>query len=267
MSKLPAPYAIACADIGTVREKEEKTSFGWRIAHPPSPSREEWCDGSGGNGIKEFIRTVADVIQHGRLALGFECPLWVPVAKKPTDLYRARCMDWVELGGKRLSRSWSASAGVVSLSVGLTQVTWILRRVREKVEEVPPVFFDWESFSKADRGVFLWEALVSGGSSNPAEGAGRHVADATRAVHKFVSCVRSDGTGDPTPKKCEKNCTKPSGKDEPNCKDRVRARSLIGAALLWAGWSSDASLLHQKCIVLRTTKGPAKPASGVSLES
>lgn len=265
---LPTPFAIACADIGTVREKEDKTSFGWQIVHPlPSYRENKWGNGLGGNKINKFVCAVADAIRDGRLALGFECPLWVPVAKEPTDLYRARCMDWVDLDGKRLSRSWSASAGVVSLSVGLTQVAWILRRVREKVDEVPPVFFDWESFSKAERGVFLWEALVSGGSSDPAEGAGRHVADATRAVHKFVSCVRRDGTSDPTPKECEKNCKKPNGKKEPNCKDKVRARSLIGAALLWAGWSSDASLLHQKCIVLRTTKGPAKPASKVSLES
>lgn len=256
MSVLTAPFAIACADIGTVREKEDKTSFGWQIVHSLSSDRKnEWSNGPGGNEIEEFVCTVADAIRDGRLALGFECPLWVPVAKEPTDLYRARCMDWVNLDGKRLSRSWSASAGVVSLSVGLTQVAWILRCVREKVGVPPPVFFNWEPFSKAERGVFLWEALVSGGSSSTPEGPGRHVADASRAVNKFVSCLGSDGTEDPTPNECAENCRKPNGKDEPNCKDKVKARSLIGAALLWAGWSSDVSLLHRKCIVLRTTKG------------
>lgn len=262
MSTLPAPFTIACADIGTVREKEDKTSFGWQIVHPLASYREnKWGNGSGGNEINKFVCAVADAIRDGRLALGFECPLWVPVAEEPTDLYRARCMDWVELDGKRLSRSWSSSAGVVSLSVGLSQVAWILQCVREKVGAPPPVFFDWKSFSKAERGVFLWEALVSGGLSSTPEGSRRHVADASRAVNKLVSCLGSDGTGDPTPSKCKENCKKPNGKDEPNCKDKVRVRSLIGAALLWAGWSSDVSLLHRKCIVLRTTKGPANKAN------
>ena len=34
-------------------------------------------------------------------------------------------------------------------------------------------------------------------------------------------------------------------------KPEFRTRSLIGAALLWAGWSTDIRLLHEPCLVIQ----------------
>lgn len=248
MNRPTSPLAIACADIGSVATGR----FGWMVA-PALSTTGQAGSPTDGSDIDSFVTEVARAIQRGRVALGFECPLWVPVADKeqPTNLTASRCVDL------NPSRPWSAGAGAAVLTTGLTEVAWILDRLKGGSDEGPPVFFDWNSFRTSDRGVFLWEAFVSGGVSGSAKGAGPHVDDAAVAVEEFRRRIGPHGTDDPTPAKCKPHCA------APNCKDKegVRTRSLIGAALLWAGWSSDANLLHRQCVVVRTTKGPAGAAS------
>lgn len=191
--------------------------------------------------MKRFVKVLNDAIQSGPVALGFECPMWVPMATKPVNLTGRRCMDdrW----------PWSAGGGAPALAVGLTEVAWILARIKKKsAGEGTPVFFDWPSFRDAQRGVFLWEAFVSGDGGKGVKQAGSHVADAKAAIRELERRMDSSDAGDPTPGRCV-DCK------EPNCKDKVEVRSLIGAALLWAGWSSNVALLRQRCIVIRTTKG------------
>ena len=60
-----------------------------------------------------------------KVALGFECPLWIPVAPDPKDLTKARKVDG--------NRAWSAAAGLGALATGLTQVPWILDEVRRQL--------------------------------------------------------------------------------------------------------------------------------------
>ena len=62
--------------------------------------------------------------------------------------------------------------------------------------------------------------------------AGSHEADAMAAVNAFRSAL-----SDPEPKSAVAT--------------KSRTRSLIGAALLWAGWSTDIRLLHEPCLVIR----------------
>lgn len=238
----PSSFAIACADIGSVA----RGRFGWAITHRFSAGGragvpEEGKDPEGGD-LKQFACTVAKAIQRGRVALGFECPMWVPVAGEPAALTASRCID-----RKPSPRPWSAGAGAAVLTVGLTQVASILKRIKECAGECPPVFFDWPSFRDAQRGVFFWEAFVTGGGGKTKKQAGSHVADAKSAIREFERLIDSSGTGDPTPGRCV-DC------EEPNCKDEVDVRSLVGGALLWAGWSSDVRLMHQQCIVIRTIK-------------
>ena len=165
------------------------------------------------------------------MALRFECPLWVPVAPDPKDLTRARNVDG--------NRAWSAVAGPTALATGLTQVSWILDKVRRKLAaqraRLPQVYLDWTAFSKADSGLLLWEAFVTGNGKHLAPpGTNPHSADALFACREFAARL-------PNP-------TASSVPEPPR-----RIRSLIGGAILWAEWSTDLALLRTPCIVVRPT--------------
>ena len=67
---------ICCADIGSVANGR----FGW-AGHSGEPDREGWF----GTDIGEFAQFVADRLAiEEKVSLGFECPLWIPVANEPS---------------------------------------------------------------------------------------------------------------------------------------------------------------------------------------
>ncbi len=201
---------IYCADIGSVANG----NFGW-AGCSGEPDRE----GSSGTDIREFAQVVADRLAvEEKVSLGFECPLWIPVANEPSRLTRARPGE----GG----RPWSAAAGSTSLTTGLVQVAWILDRIRRQSKNTKP-FLDWRAFQRSQSGLFIWEALVTGRAKS-----GSHEADAMAGVKAFCGAL-----GDPEPE----SAVEPTS----------RTRSLIGAALLWTGWSTDIRLLHKPCLVIR----------------
>ena len=200
---------ICCADIGSVK----KGRFGWASVSTGGDQAP-----SSGNDIQVFAELIADrLAQGGKVALGFECPLWVPVADTPLELTRAR-------GGEG-NRAYSASAGAASLVTGLTEVAWILDRIRTMAQGVE-AFLDWGAFERVESGVFLWEAMVTGTGKTDS-----HVSDAAAAVDAFQRAL-------PDPTSCD--ALTPTH----------RTRSLIGAALLWAGWSTDLRLLSRPCVVI-----------------
>lgn len=202
---------ICCADIGSVANGK----FGWAGRHPGAANREE----RSGTDMKEFTQFISRTLADGeKVSLGFECPLWIPVADEPSRLTRARQGEG--------DRAWSAAAGANSLTTGLAQVAWILDRIRRRSEGTE-AFLDWSSFHSSQGGLFLWEAFVSGKAK-----ASSHEEDAMAAVNAFLSAL-SD--------------SEPKTAVEPES----RTRSLIGAALLWTGWSTDIGLLHEPCLVIR----------------
>ena len=206
-----AALTICCADIGSV----EKGRFGWA-----SLSTEPDAEESSGRDIQTFSDFVAARLTAGKkVALGFECPLWVPIADEPSELTRARDGEG--------NRAFSASAGATSLATGLTEVAWILQRVRQASRGVD-AFLDWTLFKRAQHGLFLWEAMVTGKGKTAS-----HESDAKAAVDAFRRTLP-----DPT----SRNALNPT----------PRTRSLIGAALLWAGWSRDVGLLSKPCVVIRS---------------
>lgn len=201
---------ICCADIGSVAAG----NFGW-AGLSGEPDREE----SHGSGIAELAEFVASSLAaEEKVSLGFECPLWIPVADEPCALTRKRTGE----GG----RPWSAAAGACSLATGLTEVAWILGRIRQQSEDIE-AFLDWSRFQRSQSGLFIWEAFVTGSAK-----AGSHESDAMAAVNAFRLAL-------PDPE--QKNAVKP---DAPT-------RSLIGGALLWAGWSTDMQLLRTPSVVIR----------------
>lgn len=200
---------VYCADIGSVK----RSKFGWASRCIGPDPRE-----SGGTDIQELVKHVASDLNSGhKVALGFECPLWIPVSCDPKKLTSARDGD--------RDRSWSAAAGATSLATGLTETAWILSRIRKASPHVK-AYLDWPPFVSAERGLFLWEAMVTGKKKSAS-----HEGDAAAAACAFIKaakghCLTSDVT---SPHK---------------------VRSLIGTALLWAGWSNDLQLLRTPCVVI-----------------
>ena len=114
---------IYCADIGSVPNNR----FGWGRAEMGVPQVDA---APGGSEIGDFVDAIAADINRGHpVALGFECPLFVPVPVKQGELGKARIGEG--------NRSWSAGAGSGALATGLVQVAWIMAELRERIDEAP----------------------------------------------------------------------------------------------------------------------------------
>src|SRR4051812_6626193 len=104
---------VFCADVGSVN----RGCFAWAAQGADGTQVE-------GTDMLELTDAVAKSIKAGEhVALGFECPLFVPLAPEPRLLLRARLGEG--------NRPWSAGAGCGSLATGLVQATFVLGRVRE----------------------------------------------------------------------------------------------------------------------------------------
>ncbi|MBK7507644.1 MAG: hypothetical protein IPI16_05505 [Comamonadaceae bacterium] len=196
---------IVCADIGSVASN----NFGWFANTAVS-----------GTTPSSLARHVASVLNEERpVALGFECPLFVPLRSDEQTLTKARPGEH--------NRAWSAGAGCGALATGLVQVTWALQAIKSQLRVPAQFHSSWEAFSSVGSGLFIWEAFVSGPSKRD-----DHVADAVCAVEAFTATM-------PYPPK--KNAIQP---DSP-------VHSLLGAALLRTGWSVDLALLSAPTLVIR----------------
>lgn len=198
---------IICADVGSVKEK----NFGW------------WSSlGEHGDKPSDLAAHVSTALKSGApVALGFECPLFIPLEDDEQNLTRARPGEG--------NRPWSVGAGCAVLATGLVQTTWVLQKVKNHLEHDTSVFLSWDEFSAARSGLYLWEAFVSGKAK-----AGSHEEDAKKAVEAFERAL-------PDPTKC----------NAVRCDADVY--SLVGAALLRTGWSEDLRLLHEPCLVVRAS--------------
>ena len=207
-------FAIYCADIGSIT----KGRFGWARRSgvdrqvPPGDETQ----------IEKLVEHVSGDLSNGlKVALGFECPLYVPVPANPARLGRGRLGEG--------QRAWSAQAGAFSLTPGLCQVPWILREIRSRVPDAH-AFLDWQAFRESPDGIFLWEAFVTG-EAKAIAGGNQHVADAKLATEDFeqrLPNLTSD-LSDPA----------------------TDAASLIGAALLWSGFSAEPAVVRGPCLVIK----------------
>ncbi len=203
---------IYCADIGSIK----RGNFGWaRLAANDS------ADGcTTGQDIQQFVERISkDVVAGHRVAVGFECPLFVPVPDDPLGLTSA--------GPGEGDRSWSAAGGVGALATGLTEVLWILKQLGRSLDRRPEVFVDWPAFQQAGEGLFIWEAFVTKEAKMAT-----HCGDAELAVRTFRAAM---------PAVDQQNAVV--------CQGPVR--SLFGAAVLQAGWADDLAWLGKSCLVLR----------------
>jgi hypothetical protein len=197
------------ADIGSVRQDH----FGWCRAISQTQS-------VNGKDISVFVQSIVNDLSNGsKIALGFECPLFVPVASDPQGLTSARQGE--------TNRAWSAGAGSGSLATGLTICAWIFEKIHclAQVSVQPTV--EWASFVSTEANLFIWEAFVSGTAK-----AVSHHGDAEIAARtfwaKYPNIVKANAITTQNP------------------------YSLVGAALLRAGLTRDLSILSKPCIVIKS---------------
>lgn len=200
---------VFCADVGSVRAG----NFGWARTEP----RDAVAEYDSSSPV-HLVAAVVDELQAGRpVALGFECPLFVPVPASAAALGAGR-------GGEG-NRPWSAGAGVGALATGLVQAAWVLAAIRTRCPD-DVLHLEWPAFAAASRGLLLWEAFVS----TTAKGK-THVDDAAIAVAAFSGLLPDPVAGSPI--------------------TAERPLSLAGAVALWSGWLQDPQVLHQSPLVIR----------------
>ncbi len=201
---------VYCADVGSVA----RGHFAW--AQASARSRKP----STSSNIRHLVEAVAADLRRGlAVALGFECPLFVPLPEDPAKLTSARPGEG--------SRPWSAAAGAGALAIGLPEVCWVLQELRLTIARPARAHLDWQTFTRSGRGLFLWEAFVTAKAKGQS-----HRRDAEIGARAFLNCL---------PDVPAANAVKSAG----------QVYSLVGAALLRTGWTRDLAVLRTPCIVVR----------------
>ncbi len=203
MQGVPDDIVIGAIDVGAPR------NIGWAILD----GKEEIH----GNDLDAFIKAFAEQAKGRPSALGFECPLFIPLRSELSKLTGQR-------DGEN-GRPWSAGAGATVTTIGLAIVTYTLAQLKARMDTTASL--DWNTWPKGNT-MLIWEAFVSGANH---AAPGEHWRDALNAARGFQQALPDlDG------------CNAVTG-------DKVL--SLVGACALRAGWSNDAALLHDRCLVIR----------------
>jgi hypothetical protein len=215
------PLTVACLDVGSVTGG----GVGWAVQSTIGLAH--------GTELGVFVDALADTLSSGsRVALGFECPLYVP-----------RRIDLKRISSKREGEgglNWSGGPGPNVLTTGLVQVNWVLSRLAERDHSLRGTT-RWIEFDDERVKLFVWEAFITsevgGDVVLPASVnlANIHEKDAISGVMVFSNRVAANQLPDS------------DLQAEP-------AISLIGMHLLMTGLNEDRTLLEEPCLVVRARK-------------
>lgn len=171
-----------------------------------------------GGDLDAFINQMGDLGSEWPLAIGFEAPLFIPT--------RAAAMD--VLSGRRGegSRPWSAGAGAAVTTAALGVATYTLARLRALLPG-GSASTDWAEPPTAAGDALFFEAFVTGAAKGLDHAHDALIAaEAAKGLFGQVQPYRS-------------------------AIDETEVFSLLGAALLRTGWSSDLGVLSTPCLVVR----------------
>lgn len=142
------------ADVGSI----SRNHFGWCKAAPIKGTLRIGVD------IAEFADGICeDISDERKVALGFECPLFIPVPEDSAKLGKARVGDG--------DRAWSATAGAGALAIGMVESAWVFRRIARTSKRPVLPTLRWPDFHQGQSNLFVWEAFVSGkAKSGPTPG-------------------------------------------------------------------------------------------------
>lgn len=186
---------IVCVDVGSVARHR----FAWASSDGQSGSADGETSALGeepGKPVSQLVELVAGQLASTPprpVALGFECPTWVPIPTSPSHLGRRRP------GEGRYS--WSAGAGAGALATGVAQIAWILRAIKSTVAhaEATTDRDSWDAVEPGAPRLLLWEAFVPGArkSALRPDQTSQHLADAKAGLDAFenVSLLRGEKEG------------------------------------------------------------------------
>lgn len=177
-------------------------------------------------------QVIRDIKNERSLAIGFEAPVFLPVARESQNLCRARVGEG--------SRPWSAGAGVFVSTVVIPVAAWLFDRVATACPtRRPRLTFDageWarDAANQKEQLLLVWEAFVSGqghARQSNTNGVPEHVQDAATAALAF----RTWSAGTPRPE---------------TAVSTDRPFNTVAAAALWADWAVDHAALRSSSLVL-----------------
>lgn len=212
---------VACLDVGSPK----KGNVGWAVIHEQKETA--------GQELGDFVREISTHLRKGRsIAVGFECPLYVP---KRADIAK---MTNCRLGEQVLN--WCGGPGASVLATGLAQVNWVLTQLAALNKNTTGTT-RWPEFVSGRCRLFFWEAFITSRAgvvvnADCINGVSPHVADALCGALAFQEVTPTNGAQFPS-----------DLQDEP-------ALSLIGMHLLETGLSTDMSLMSECCAVLKVKK-------------
>lgn len=211
---------IYTCDIGSIRSG----NFGWARCVP-----EDKTNPMGSTDISRLVDCLKkDMGNRMSIALGFECPLFIPVPLSDKDLCRGRQGEG--------SRPLFVQAGATVTTLGLHQAAWILRKIHSCGQNHFEFTTDLSKWPPSDdrQVLFCWEAFVSRDAHSR-----DHTRDAATAAMFFLDNEMHLRTV--------------------NAVTTELSFSLIQAVALWAGWSTNIMELHGSTLVIK----PNKPYEGV----
>jgi len=216
---------IYACDVGSTRtdgKRRAGSGFGWACVS----SDPEAVDADHGS-IEAMADTIGRDLHQGRsVALGFECPLFIPLPRAAAHLCTGRTGEG--------NRSFAAPAGLAVTTLGLQQATWLLKQLAGYRGSVH-FTLDPRDWPPGERQVlFCWEAFVSGKAHSDT-----HTGDALTAVRAFSQIADLAAVQDVE--------VHPKNVDPAN----VELLSLIGMAAVWSGWSTDMADLRRPCVVIK----------------
>ena len=143
----PDDIVIGAIDVGAPK------NIGWAIlAHG---------DQRTGGDLDEFIDLFTEVANGKPGALGFECPLFIPLNDGLSRLTKQRDGE--------AGRPWSAGAGATVTTIGMAIMCYTMRKLRERMPEAEATL-DWKTWPHGND-LLIWEAFISG---NNHAGPGEH---------------------------------------------------------------------------------------------
>jgi len=185
--------------------------LGWAILTPDAATQT-------GRDLDEFITAMIATCAHWPAAIGFEAPMFVPVRARAVQVLTARRGEG--------SRPWSAGAGAAVTAAGLGVVTYTLAALRKGMTASVATTRYADHPAKPGE-VMFFEAFVS-----QADKGADHADDALIAARAMAA--QFDGSAALA-----------------SCLDEPEVFSLLGAAMLRTGWSTDLSELSRPCLVVR----------------
>ncbi len=171
--------------------------------------------------IDELIRYIIKDYNNLPIAIGFECPLFIPIPNNANQLSKERNGDG--------NRSCYASAGLSVTTLGLHQLAYILNKIKQNNTNIS-FTLDWGKWllDKPKNEILIWEAFVSGDAHSKC-----HIEDAVTAAWEFKERYNNNNLN-----------------SDVSLQNNTESLNLAAVAMLWSGFQLNNNDLHEEKLLV-----------------